>query len=74
MNMKDTRDMEYNHSLLKVVHDQDEEPKGVPAGVDIQVSHASRTAKKYYVILNINFLKVELHLPLLKLSTELTQF
>nr|XP_021189995.2 phospholipid-transporting ATPase ABCA1 [Helicoverpa armigera]WRX06182.1 ABCA1 [Helicoverpa armigera] len=33
---KDTRDMEYNDALLKVVHDHDEEPKGVPMGVNIQ--------------------------------------
>lgn len=33
---KDGTDLEYNDALLKVVHD--EEPKGVPMGVNIQVS------------------------------------
>lgn len=33
---KDDADLEYNDALLKVAHD--EEPKGVPAGVNIKVS------------------------------------
>ncbi|KAH9633405.1 hypothetical protein HF086_004119 [Spodoptera exigua] len=33
---KDSSNPEYNDALLKVVHDHDEEPKGVPVGVNIQ--------------------------------------
>ncbi|KAJ8728130.1 hypothetical protein PYW08_016515 [Mythimna loreyi] len=36
INRKDMRDLEYNDALLKVVHDHEEEPKGVPVGVNIQ--------------------------------------
>lgn len=36
MTRMDGTDVEYNDALLKVIHD--EEPKGVPMGVDIRVS------------------------------------
>lgn len=34
---KEAADVEYNDALLRIVHD--EEPTGVPMGVNIQVSH-----------------------------------
>lgn len=45
MTGKDSNNPEYNDALLKVVHDHDEEPKGVPVGVNIQVSHARHVTK-----------------------------